>query len=289
LSRYWEPDLSNAGVLPAKKAARRKSKDQQLAMRSLTKLGLALGLWLLAIPVFATDLAILHNGFSVRHERRENLGAVTRLYLGNGNSSYVDIATDQIERFEKEPSAPVTPAPVALVAPATEKPRNLNELINTISDRHHLDPDLISSVIHAESGFNPRAVSPKGARGLMQLMPQTASKLGVSNGFDPSANVEGGTRYLSELLERYNFDVVKALAAYNAGPGRVEQYRGVPPYYETQAYVARIVRDFNRKKLAQRQAAAAATAKAGPKKKIRQQPEMVKQAAIPHALSQPAR
>jgi soluble lytic murein transglycosylase-like protein len=289
LSRYWEPDLSNAGVLPAKKAARRKSKDQQLAMRSLTKLGLALGLWLLAIPVFATDLAILHNGFSVRHERRENLGAVTRLYLGNGNSSYVDIATDQIERFEKEPSAPVTPAPVALVAPATEKPRNLNELINTISDRHHLDPDLISSVIHAESGFNPRAVSPKGARGLMQLMPQTASKLGVSNAFDPSANVEGGTRYLSELLERYNFDVVKALAAYNAGPGRVEQYRGVPPYYETQAYVARIVRDFNRKKLAQRQAAAAATAKAGPKKKIRQQPEMVKQAAIPHALSQPAR
>ena len=131
-------------------------------------------------------------------------------------------------------------------------------MINTISDRHHLDPDFISSVIHAESGFNPRAVSPKGAQGLMQLMPGTASKLGVSNAFDPSANVEGGTRYLSELLERYNFDVIKALAAYNAGPQRVQQYGGVPPYYETRAYVARIVRDYNRKKIAERKAAAAA-------------------------------
>ena len=88
----------------------------------------------------------------------------------------------------------------------------------------------------------------------MQLMPQTASRLGVGNSFDPSANVEGGTRYLRELLERYNFDLIKALAAYNAGPQRVEQYHGVPPYYETQAYVARIIRDFNRKKLAERKA-----------------------------------
>ena len=79
-----------------------------------------------------------------------------------------------------------------LALPAPTKPQTLNEVINTISDRHHIDPDLISSVIHAESGFNPRAVSPKGAQGLMQLMPQTASKLGVANSFDPSANVEGG-------------------------------------------------------------------------------------------------
>jgi len=102
-------------------------------------------------------------------------------------------------------------------------------------------------VIRAESGFNVRAVSPKGAQGLMQLMPQTASQLGVHNAFDPQANVEGGTRYLRELLERYNFDLIKALAAYNAGPQRVEQYGGVPPYYETKAYVARIVRDYNKK------------------------------------------
>jgi soluble lytic murein transglycosylase-like protein len=94
----------------------------------------------------------------------------------------------------------------------------------------------------------------------MQLMPGTATKLGVPNAFDPQANVEGGTRYLRELLERYNFDLVKALAAYNAGPQRVEQFGGVPPYYETKAYVARIVRDFNKKKVAQQNAEASAAA-----------------------------
>jgi soluble lytic murein transglycosylase-like protein len=100
----------------------------------------------------------------------------------------------------------------------------------------------------------------------MQLMPQTASQLGVSNAFDPRSNVEGGTRYLSELLQRYNFDLIKALAAYNAGPQRVEQYRGVPPYFETHAYVAKIVREFNRKKIAERTVAAETrTAAPGPR------------------------
>jgi soluble lytic murein transglycosylase-like protein len=136
----------------------------------------------------------------------------------------------------------------------------MNDLINSISARQHLDPDLINSVIHAESGFNPQAVSPKGAQGLMQLMPKTSTKLGVANAFDPQANVEGGTRYL-----RYDFDLIKALAAYNAGPERVEQYRGVPPYYETRSYVARIVRDFNQKKLAQKaKTQDSATHKTGP-------------------------
>ena len=130
----------------------------------------------------------------------------------------------------------------------------MNDVIHSAGAKHRIDPDFISSVIHAESSFNPRAVSPKGAQGLMQLMPGTASQLGVQNPFDPNANVEGGTRYLRELLERYNFDAAKALAAYNAGPQRVEQYGGVPPYAETRAYVTRVIKDFNRKKIAERKA-----------------------------------
>jgi hypothetical protein len=115
--------------------------------------------------------------------------------------------------------------------------------------RNNVDPDLVNSLIAAESGFNPNAVSRKGAQGLMQLMPRTAAWLGVPNALDPASNVEGGTRYLRELLLHYNNDLTKALAAYNAGPERVEQYHGLPPFPETVAYVARIIRDLNRKKL----------------------------------------
>jgi soluble lytic murein transglycosylase-like protein len=263
------------------------------------KFEILLGLLLLAIPALGTDLAILRNGFSIPHERRETVGSMTRLYLG-ADKSYVDIATDQIERFEKDLSPAPAPAFVPGAIPAAApvhlasrqaktpalKPEELNEVINTISDRHHIDPDFISSVIHAESGFNQHAVSPKGAQGLMQLMPGTASQLGVSNAFDPRSNVEGGTRYLTELLERYNFDVIKALAAYNAGPQRVKQYGGVPPYYETQAYVARIVRDYNRKKLAERKAAAVAAKNAHAQKAA---PQPAKQAALSDISSQPSR
>jgi membrane-bound lytic murein transglycosylase MltF len=213
--------------------------------------------WLALSSAFGSELAILHNGFSIRHEKSEVVGTVTRLYLGADRTGYVDIPTAEIERFEKDLAPPIK-VPTNVAVP--EQPQSLDQVINSIGDRHHIDPDLINSVIHAESGFKPRAVSPKGAQGLMQLMPKTASKLGVSNAFDPKANVEGGTRYLRELLERYNFDLVKALAAYNAGPHRVEQYRGVPPYYETRTYVANIIRDFNRKKRAEQKLAASSKA-----------------------------
>jgi hypothetical protein len=211
-----------------------------------------------ALPCPAADTAVLRNGFSIRHERRQVIGAVTRLYMDGDNSSFVDVPTSEIDHFEAAPeeSVQTKPAPQpSLRASSTQHPVDLNEVVNAASGTYRLDPDLVNSVIRAESGFNVRAVSPKGAQGLMQLMPQTASQLGVQNPFDPQANVEGGTRYLRELLERYDFDLVKALAAYNAGPQRVEQYGGVPPYYETKAYVARIVRDFNRKKLAAKAAA----------------------------------
>jgi hypothetical protein len=215
----------------------------------------------------AADLAILRNGNSIRHERRQIVGAVTRLYLSDTASGYIEIPTDQIEKFEHDtapppvkPRPPVAqpvqpPPPTTVAALPARSPvldrASLGKVVDGAGERHQIDPDFINSVIRAESGFNSRAVSKKGAQGLMQLMPQTASQLGVTNSFDPNANVEGGTKYLRELLEKYNFDVVKALAAYNAGPHRVEQYRGVPPYYETRAYIARIIRDFNRRKLAE--------------------------------------
>ncbi len=205
-----------------------------------------LGICALAIAAQAGEVAVLRNGFSIAHVRREVIQDTTRLYISA--ESYVDVPTEEILRFEKEEIPPPPPAP-----PATKA--SLPELVNQASDRHLLDADLINSVIHAESGFNPKAVSSKGARGLMQLMPETASRLGVRDSFDAAANIEGGTRYLRELLALYNNDLIKALAAYNAGPKSVDKYRGVPPYHETRAYVARIVREFNRKKLAQQQAA----------------------------------
>ena len=157
--------------------------------------------------------------------------------------------------------------PTRPVVPPRPSPADLNKVVNSAGEAYHLDPDLLNSVIHAESGFNSRAVSPKGARGLMQLMPSTANNLGVSNPFDAQQNVGGGSRYLRELLERYNFDLVKALAAYNAGPERVEQYHGVPPYRETRAYVARIIKEYNRKIAEQEKAEALAKKKAEPQAK----------------------
>jgi Transglycosylase SLT domain len=225
-----------------------------------------------ALPCFAGEVAVLKNGFSIRHERREVVGNVTRLYVNADGSSFVDVPTTEIEHFEAAPDLPVAApsvtsnlarplSPFTSVASNTGHKPSLDEVINEASGRYRLDPDLVNSVIKAESGFNVRAISPKGAQGLMQLMPGTASQLGVPNAFDPRANVEGGTKYLRELLERYNFDIVKALAAYNAGPRRVEQFGGVPPYYETRAYVARIVRDFNKKKVAQKKAVKNSVAK----------------------------
>jgi hypothetical protein len=246
-------------------------------MRRFAKLVWLVGVALASVWSRAGDFAVLTNGYTIRHERHEIIGSVTRLYLGTDANSYVDIPTNQIQSFEKDLTPPslsdttskIVPRdsqglPIAVQQnlPPLLKPQDMADLVNLAGGRHHIDPDFINSVIHAESGFNSRALSPKGAQGLMQLMPNTASALGVTNAFDPGANVEGGTRYLRELLERYNYDVVKALAAYNAGPARVDHYRGVPPYYETQVYIASIIKDFNRKKLVERKAVAAAKKKA---------------------------
>jgi soluble lytic murein transglycosylase-like protein len=222
--------------------------------------------------VYAADLAVLRNGFTIRHDHRQVIGSNTRLFFFTDDSSFTDVPTAEIGGFEKDLSTPpsassatssprIAPSPQTRPQPQTSLPTrsaaDLAQVVDSASATYHLDPDLVNSVIRAESGFNSHARSAKGAQGLMQLMPSTADALGVNNAFDPQANVGGGSRYLRELLERYNFDLVKALAAYNAGPKRVEQYKGVPPFRETRAYVNRIVRDYNRKKLAQDRTAAA--------------------------------
>jgi hypothetical protein len=117
---------------------------------------------------------------------------------------------------------------------------NVDSYIQSSSMRHGVDPVLIYSIMHRESAFKKMAVSYKGARGLMQLMPATAARFGVRNIFDPAQNIEAGTRYMRWLLNRFNGDVGLALAGYNAGEGAVDKYRGVPPYRETQEYVKRI-------------------------------------------------
>jgi soluble lytic murein transglycosylase-like protein len=210
------------------------------------KFGIATAwLALVSLPASAAERAVLRNGFSIHDQRHEARDNMTRLYLTETPDNYVDVPAAEIVGFEEEDDTPLPHA--SGPAPAS----TLDAVVNAASSRNNIDPDLINSVIRAESGFNPNAVSPKGAQGLMQLMPKTAAQLGVQNAMDPTANVEAGTRYLGELLAHYHNDLIKALAAYNAGPERVEQYHGVPPYPETHAYVARVIRDFNRTKFAQ--------------------------------------
>jgi len=273
------------------------------------------------MSAFAGQIANLRNGFSIHFDRKEQGAKSTRLYTSTG---YLDVATDQITSFEQD-EAPVAPEPPAAVAPSTQ-PANaslannpainqplaksllptpvasnltaspsaatqafdLDQVVREASSRNRLDPDFVRSVISAESNFKIHAVSRKGALGLMQLMPATAAQLGVADPFDPRANVEAGTAHLSALLDLYNNDPIKALAAYNAGAHRVKQYNGVPPYHETRAYISKIVRDFNAKKRAQMKAAgvtnaSAPTKAAGPKpvKKSKPQQASVAKSANP--------
>jgi soluble lytic murein transglycosylase-like protein len=134
--------------------------------------------------------------------------------------------------------------PVA--ARAMVPPAQIENLVNTNASTWNVDPALVKAIIANESGFNANATSNVGAQGLMQLMPGTANGLGVTNAYDPAQNVWGGTKYIKGLLDRFGGDVRRAVAAYNAGPGAVEKYNGVPPYAETQNYVQNVLASYEK-------------------------------------------
>jgi soluble lytic murein transglycosylase-like protein len=199
----------------------------------------------------AMEHVTLKNGFAVDCVRREVVGDKVRLYLVGtpDEANYMEVAAADVTGVEivadlPQPAA-VVKAPAAVTAPTKAE---MHEMLSHAGAAHNIDEDLLASVVRAESGGQVRAVSRTGARGLMQLMPGTASELGVQDAFLPEQNIAGGTAYLDELLTRYHDNVALALAAYNAGPAAVDRYHGVPPYRETRAYVAQVIREFNRRK-----------------------------------------
>jgi soluble lytic murein transglycosylase-like protein len=207
---------------------------------------------LLTSTLFAVEIAELRNGFTIRHRTREARDGLVRLYVDDQKKSFVDVPIDQVEGYSSEPDPaplPAMPSASSSVSSSVSQPaKSTSQIVLEASLKQGVDSDFIHSVIKQESAGNANAVSRAGARGLMQLMPGTALQLGVSDSFSPEQNVHGGALYLRELLERYDGDAIKALAAYNAGPGAVDRYNGVPPYRETQQYVRNIVRDYNKSK-----------------------------------------
>lgn len=176
------------------------------------------------------------------------------------NAGGVSRAFDRIEEIRKKieqivghPSTAPKPDDSAsfsqVMAAATSEgetpaPETIKPIIDQVAAKYNLPPRLLESVARRESAFNPRAVSPRGAQGLMQIMPETQRLLGVTNPFDAAQSIEGGGHYLRMMLDRYNGDVSKALAAYNAGPQAVDRHQGIPPIPETRDYVSRVLADF---------------------------------------------
>ena len=217
-------------------------------------------------PVKAAEHVTLKNGFELDCTRRAVVGDRVRLYFlpqgssladVNDDANYVEVAADAVVRVEtiadplplpQAPGAKLKPAATKNNLPATPTPAEMRELLAHAGTAHNIDADLLASVVRAESNGQVRAVSRAGAQGLMQLMPATANDLGVQDAFRADQNIAGGTAYLDALLTKYRDNIALALAAYNAGPAAVDRYHGIPPYRETQAYVARVIREFNRRK-----------------------------------------
>ncbi|MFZ0631370.1 MAG: lytic transglycosylase domain-containing protein [Acidobacteriaceae bacterium] len=200
----------------------------------------------------AAEYVTLKNGQNLICDHRVLDGDKVRLYFDDSTGSYLEVKASDIvsaETVNLPKPAAKTAAATSAPAPAPEKlsDSDLHPMLAKAGAVFDIDTDLLASVIRQESGGHSRAVSRAGAQGLMQLMPGTAAQLGVSNSFAPRQNIDGGTAYLDALLTRYHNDLALALAAYNAGPAAVDRWHGIPPYRETQLYVARVIHEYNRR------------------------------------------
>jgi soluble lytic murein transglycosylase-like protein len=220
----------------------------------------------LATTARAAEHITLRNGFDLVCDHREPAGDRVRLYMSATGANFLEVRPEEIQSSETVtlPPPPPAPAPAASLPGPEPTAVEIRQMTVQAGRAHDLDVELLASVIRAESGGNVHAVSRAGARGLMQLMPGTADQLGVSDSFRADQNINGGTAYLNALLLRYHDNLALALAAYNAGPAVVDKYHGIPPYRETRLYVARIIQDFNRRKLAAARVAKSLVASATP-------------------------
>jgi soluble lytic murein transglycosylase-like protein len=198
---------------------------------------------LMAVPALAGEYAVLSSGFRIHADRHERSGDTIRLYTKEGFSEFPAALVKAFEPEDYVPPPAPLPNPPAVAAP--NPPPDPRTLIREAAVRSGLPPAFVESVAKVESAFRQDAISPKGAIGVMQLMPATARTL-AADPTDLDQNVDAGTRLLRDLLLKYNGDVVKALAAYNAGPTAVDRYQGLPPYPETQNYVDKVIRNYQK-------------------------------------------
>ena len=200
-----------------------------------------------ALAAQAGEFAVLSNGFRIHADSHTTDGPLIRLQTTQG---VIEIQASTVASFEQEDyAAPPTPSPTPTLPAARPTPQlTPKDLVTQAAKHAGLPPAIVHSIARAESGYREDAVSPKGAIGLMQLMPKTAAELNVDP-HDPAQNAEAGARYLRDLLQKYENDphqVSKAVAAYNAGPAAVDKYHGVPPYPETVQYVNRVLKQYEK-------------------------------------------